>query len=174
MRISAKGAGIFLLRSGQEHKLQPSDKYVVQRYIHKPLLLDGYKFDLRLYVLVTSVDPLRCYLFTDGLARFCTQQYAPPNSKNMDQVYMHLTNYSLNKFNKEGFVKNDEDNGECASKRSVHTVIEQVYIYVYIHFLTGVNIYICVYIHMCIHVYTIICIHIYVCVYIYICICIYT
>jgi hypothetical protein len=50
----AQGVGIFLLRSGQEHKLQPGDKYVVQRYIHKPLLLDGLKFDLRLYVLITS------------------------------------------------------------------------------------------------------------------------
>jgi hypothetical protein len=35
---------------------------------------------------------------------------------------MHLTNYSLNKFNKEGFVKYDEDNEENASKRSVQTV----------------------------------------------------
>ncbi len=87
----AQGAGIFLVRSGQDHKLQKGDKYVVQRYIHRPLLLNGFKFDLRLYVLVTSVDPLRSYLFNDGLARFCTQPYAPPNSKNMDQVLMLLT-----------------------------------------------------------------------------------
>lgn len=122
----AQGAGIFLLRSGQEHKLQPGDKYVVQRYIHKPLLLDGFKFDLRLYVLITSVDPLRLYLFNDGLARFCTQPYAQPNAKNMDQVYMHLTNYSLNKFNKEGFVQHDEENEDTASKRSVQSVMEQM------------------------------------------------
>ena len=93
----AQGNGIFLVRSGQEHRLTRGDKFVVQRYIHKPLLLDGYKFDLRLYVLITSVDPLRCYLFTDGLARFCTQPYAAPTAKNLDQTYMHLTNYSLNK-----------------------------------------------------------------------------
>lgn len=122
----AQGAGIFLLRSGQEHKLQPGDKYVVQRYIHRPLLLDGFTFDLRLYVLITSVDPLRCYLFNDGLARFCTQPYAAPNSKNMDQVYIHLTNYSLNKFNKQGFVKNDEDTEDTGSKRSVQTVFQQM------------------------------------------------
>jgi len=36
---------------------------------------------------------------------------------------MHLTNYSLNKFNKEGFVKYEEDNEENASKRSVQTVL---------------------------------------------------
>jgi hypothetical protein len=39
----------------------------------------------------------------------------------MDQVYMHLTNYSLNKFSK-GFVKNEDDNEDVASKRSVERV----------------------------------------------------
>ena len=122
----AQGAGIFLLRTGHDHKLQSGDKYIVQRYIHKPFLLDGFKFDLRLYVLVTSVDPLRCYLFNDGLARFCTQRYAAPSSKNMEQVYMHLTNYSLNKFNKTGFIKSSENGEENSSKRSVQTVMEQI------------------------------------------------
>ena len=75
---------------------------------------------------VITVDPLRLYLFNDGLARFCTQPYAQPNSKNMDQVYMHLTNYSLNKFNKEGFVANDDENEDTASKRSVQSVMEQM------------------------------------------------
>lgn len=32
---------------------------VVQRYVANPLLIDGYKFDLRVYVVVVSYDPLK-------------------------------------------------------------------------------------------------------------------
>ena len=69
---------------------------VAQEYL-PPLLLNGKKFDLRLYALLTSVDPLEAYLHSEGLARFCAEPYEPPNDDNLRDAFKHLTNYSLNK-----------------------------------------------------------------------------
>lgn len=60
-------------------------------------MINGLKFDLRLYVLVTSMDPWRIYIYNEGLARFAVDVYDPATSK--DQKHAHLTNFSLNKKN---------------------------------------------------------------------------
>ena len=88
---------------------QPAVSLIASHYISNPLLIDDLKFDLRIYVAVTSVDPLRIYVYEEGLTRFATTKYTRPQSKgndlnNREGKFCHLTNYSLNKYNKKGFV----------------------------------------------------------------------
>ena len=101
---SCQGRGIYLTRNVEKIKL--TDKCVVQRYLHKPFLLDELKFDLRIYVLVTGVDPLRLYVYEEGLVRLATEPYVAPRSDNLDDICMHLTNYAINKDN-PNFVFNE-------------------------------------------------------------------
>ena len=70
---------------------------VVQHYINKPVLMERMKFDLRLYVLVLGIDPLRIYLSKEGLARLSTKLYDEVNDDNCEDMMMHLTNYAVNK-----------------------------------------------------------------------------
>ena len=69
---------------------------VVQEYINNPLLIDGLKFDIRIYVLMTSIEPLRLYIFEDGLVRFATRPYSN-KMEDLADNYIHLTNYTINK-----------------------------------------------------------------------------
>ncbi|XP_014745563.1 PREDICTED: tubulin polyglutamylase TTLL5 isoform X4 [Sturnus vulgaris] len=80
----------------EPNQIVVEDNILVSRYISNPLLIDDFKFDVRLYVLVTSYDPLVVYLYEEGLARFATVRYDQA-SKNIKNQFMHLTNYSVNK-----------------------------------------------------------------------------
>lgn len=71
-------------------------------------MINGSKFDLRLYVLVTSLNPLRVYMHTDGLARFASVKYSE-RTETLNDRYMHLTNYSINKLS-TSYDKNDDAN----------------------------------------------------------------
>jgi len=68
-----QGKGIYIVRDLDS--INPCESYVVQKYIHNPLLIDGLKFDLWIYVLVVGIDPLRIFIFKDGLVWFATVPY---------------------------------------------------------------------------------------------------
>eukprot|EP00063_Salmo_salar_P096282 XP_014071117.1 PREDICTED: tubulin polyglutamylase TTLL7 isoform X2 [Salmo salar] len=112
----AMGHGISLIRNCEKLPAQAQDHFIVQEYLDKPFLMEGYKFDLRIYILVTSCDPLRIFLYNDGLVRMGTEKYHTPNEANLSQLYMHLTNYSVNKHN-ENFER--DETADKGSKRSI-------------------------------------------------------
>eukprot|EP00002_Diphylleia_rotans_P011928 TRINITY_DN2346_c0_g1_i11.p1 TRINITY_DN2346_c0_g1~~TRINITY_DN2346_c0_g1_i11.p1 ORF type:complete len:435 (+),score=83.57 TRINITY_DN2346_c0_g1_i11:131-1306(+) len=109
MKPAAKsqGYGIFLVnkltqlkkwanaaRSGTSTPVK--DGYVICRYIDNPLLIGGKKFDMRIYVLVTSYRPLMAYLYQEGFCRFCSVNYNADLSE-IDNPFIHLTNVAIQK-----------------------------------------------------------------------------
>ncbi|KAL5964285.1 Tubulin polyglutamylase TTLL5 [Taenia solium] len=101
---SSRGRGIHIICNPDA--INSTDQVIVSKYISNPLLIDGFKFDLRLYVAVTSYSPLTIYIYEEGLVRFATVRYQK-GSKHYKNLCMHLTNYSVNKKNRY-FVHNDD------------------------------------------------------------------
>lgn len=120
----AQGKGIYITRRLED--INPSDHSVVQRYMRSPYLIDGYKFDLRIYVLVTSCDPLKVFIYKEGMVRFATEEWDIETATNYDNLFMHLTNYAINKEN--GIVISDDPHEDRGHKRLLSTVM-QVSIY---------------------------------------------
>jgi tubulin polyglutamylase TTLL6/13 len=118
-----QGRGIYLTKTWE--KVPLNENVVAQMYIKKPLLIDNFKFDLRLYCLVSCVKPLRAYLFHDGLVRMCTEEYVKPNKQNLDQSCMHLTNYAVNKAN-DNFIQPGSEDGDSGSKRSLQWFMDWI------------------------------------------------
>ncbi|XP_063692445.1 uncharacterized protein LOC134824471 [Bolinopsis microptera] len=117
---SSRGRGISIISHPNQVNLE--EQVVVCKYISNPLLVDGFKFDLRIYVMVTSFDPLRIYIFNEGLARFSTVRY-DGSPLNLNNMFMHLTNYSVNKKN-AGYVKcSDPDIEDYGNKWSMSALL---------------------------------------------------
>ncbi|KAK3093406.1 hypothetical protein FSP39_015196 [Pinctada imbricata] len=56
----------------------------IQEYVDRPFLIDGRKFDIGVYAILTSIDPLRVYMLeNDALFRFCSHDYHPFNPKDV-------------------------------------------------------------------------------------------
>ncbi|XP_077410966.1 putative tubulin polyglutamylase TTLL9 isoform X2 [Vanacampus margaritifer] len=111
MKPAAKsqGVGIFLFkklkdivdwrkhdgtRSEEQKDANQVESYVAQRYIENPYLLGGRKFDLRVYVMVTSYFPLKAWLYREGFARLSSTRFS---LSSIDDKYVHLTNVSVQK-----------------------------------------------------------------------------
>ena len=88
-------------------KINKREGILASKYIANPHLINGLKYDLRVYVLVSSYNPLKVYMYDDGLVRFATEKYNnDPNT--LSKKFIHLTNFSVNKKNTAKFVKNND------------------------------------------------------------------
>lgn len=105
----SRGRGISVINDiTQVHYGEP---IVIQRYLKNPELLNGFKFDLRVYVLVTSFNPLEAFIYNEGFARLSTTPFSL-DPKHMANKFVHLTNYSIQ--------KNSQNKDECSEIDSIY------------------------------------------------------
>ena len=104
---SSRGRGIRILSDKSEFKnlckvsqIKHGKNYLISKYISKPHLINNKKYDLRIYVLISSLCPLKIYMYKEGLVRFATEEYTKGD---YDNVFVHLTNYSINKHNTQRY-----------------------------------------------------------------------
>jgi len=102
---SARGVGIYLFDNATtllkfvstSHLTNGIEQgFVVQKYVETPFTIFNKKFDIRQFVLVTSLDPLIIFMFRDCYLRFCTKNFSVDHSQLVDQ-FVHLTNHQVQK-----------------------------------------------------------------------------
>ena len=124
---SSQGKGIFITHDIDS--IPKDEVLVVQQYMQHPHLIEGLKYDMRLYVLVLSCEPLKIFLYNDGLVRYCTQKYKPidPNAdkSQLNNMFMHLTNYAINK-ESESFTAPKNTQDDKGHKRTLKKVMERL------------------------------------------------
>ncbi len=102
---SSCGRRIRVAPSFAEIGVAPHDDWVqthrplVQRYLETPLL-DGHKFTFRVYVVLTGLDPLRIYVYGDGLTRIASRKYSTDRDS-FDDPFVHLDSIDVNDKNSE-------------------------------------------------------------------------
>lgn len=123
----AGGDGIYLLCSADDLRrrqyLNPVDGAVLQSYIAHPLLLKGYKWDLRVYAFILSMNPLRVFMCREGLARVCCEPYVEATPRTLHRIGCHLTNYTISKYAAEYDHIDDPMDGTRGTKRSLSSTL---------------------------------------------------
>lgn len=82
---------------------------LLQKYLEKPFLYYGRKFDIRMWVLITH--QMKVYVFKEGHLKTTSAKY----DYNSTSKFIHITNYCLQKHN-EDFNKYEEGNEVSYSK----------------------------------------------------------
>ena len=90
------GKGISIFHSLKDIQM---DEFIITKYIMNIDLIKNKKYDLRLYVFISGVKPLRIYFNKQGLVRIASQEYSL-NINKIGNKYIHLTNTDINKKNK--------------------------------------------------------------------------
>lgn len=120
---SSRGRGIFIVNSPDQ--IPQDEQVLVSKYVADPLCIDGHKCDLRVYVLVTSFDPLIIYLYEEGLVRLATVKYDLA-ADNLWNPCMHLCNYSINKYHTDYIKSSDAQDEDVGHKWTLSALLRHL------------------------------------------------
>ena len=120
---SSQGRGIYVTNDLEQ--IPRNSHVVVSRYISDPYLIQKRKFDIRMYVAITSFDPLRVYVHKEGLVRFATEPYQL-SSQTLSNSFMHLTNYAINKRSSHYVSNQNPDKDDLGHKWSISVRIQLI------------------------------------------------
>ena len=114
-KSSSEGRGIHMFESLENEK----GSFLITKYIENPHLIYGKKYDFRIYVLITSANPLSIYIYDQGLVRIASEKYSLDINR-LNSRFIHLTNTVVNKANKD-YIFNDSIDSEIGNKWSLKT-----------------------------------------------------
>ncbi|KAG5345024.1 TTLL9 polyglutamylase, partial [Acromyrmex heyeri] len=89
-------------------------------------LISGRKFDLRIYVLVTSFHPLKVWLAREGFARLCGQLF---DLENIDDNRVHLTNTAIQLKASQNISSINGEKGEWSCKWALNKLRDYLIAY---------------------------------------------
>lgn len=98
---------------------------VVQRYIDRPYLIEGRKGHCRIYCLVASADPLRAYVYSEGIVRIAPEPYDPSPDRGGGAA-MHVTNTALHVGHPGLSVSQDASQEDVGSIRSLSALLRRM------------------------------------------------
>ncbi|MBS0362631.1 MAG: tetratricopeptide repeat protein [Proteobacteria bacterium] len=98
---------------------------VVQRYIDRPYLIEGHKGHCRIYCLIASADPLRAYVYSEGIVRIAPEPYDPDPAKGAGPS-MHVTNTALHVGHPGLNVSQDANQEDVGSIRSLSALLRRM------------------------------------------------
>ncbi|KAJ1484556.1 tubulin-tyrosine ligase family-domain-containing protein, partial [Baffinella frigidus] len=92
-----------------------TDRWIVQKYVEDPLLVDGHKFDIRQWVLVSDWNPVTVWLYQECYLRFALSKWS---TDNFEDRLAHLCNNSVQKDDAGFEEKKDESMWEADTFRA--------------------------------------------------------
>jgi tetratricopeptide (TPR) repeat protein len=101
------------------------DDVVVQRYIDRPYLIEGRKGHCRIYCLVTSAEPLRAYVYSEGIVRIAPEPYDPSPDRG-GGASMHVTNTALHLGHPGLSISQDASQDDTGSIRSLSALLRRM------------------------------------------------